>query len=138
MVCRIDIVELGDGCVFEYHDPVATVTDIVQEFNTSSNQINLTVEGSGFIADDLVYTELWVDGEMVPLISVSATEAVFELDYALDTSTSDFVFYTIDGLPSGLLPMVYFDPALVSISVNIGSTGGFTTQVRGVGFGIET
>lgn len=71
-------------------------------------------------------------------VSVTTTAAVFSLDTALDTSTSDIVFYTADGLPSGTLSSIDFTPALVEITLTEGSYGGFVTQVVGVGFGIDT
>ena len=138
MVCRIDIVELGDGCVFNYHDPLADVTDISADLNFSEDVINLTITGTGFVPDDLEYTELYIDGEAQQIVSVTETEAVFELTYALDTSSSDIIFYTVDGLPSGDLSSVDFTPTITEISLSSGSEGGFTTIVTGVGFGVDT
>ena len=59
MVCEIGD---GTGCTFEYVDPIAVVSGISQSFDAQSKRLQLTVQGVNFDADDLVGTELFIDG----------------------------------------------------------------------------
>lgn len=52
----------GNGCKFNYEASTSTVSSISSNFDSASNSIRLTVEGTGFIAGDLANTELWIDG----------------------------------------------------------------------------
>ena len=60
------------------------------------------------------------------------------MSYAKDEVVSDFKFYLGDGSPNDSDLNLTLAPSLQSISVNVGSYGGFVTQVTGVGFGVDT
>ena len=134
MACRIGA---GDGCVFEYEQSIASVTDIASSYDSVNNRIQLTVSGTGFIAGDLANTELFIDGIKQDVVSVDATTAVFNLVDAKSSYSEDINFYTAEGSPSGSLDFVSFTGGLVSISPTTGSSGGTLLTVSGVGFGTE-
>ena len=61
----------GTGCVFEYADPVATVSVIGSYVSNAS--IFIYVTGTGFVADDDANTELYIDGIKLTTIDVTVT-----------------------------------------------------------------
>lgn len=52
----------GSGCVFNYKASTSSISGMTSAFDTATNSIMLTVAGTGFIANDVANTELWIDG----------------------------------------------------------------------------
>jgi hypothetical protein len=98
----------------------------------------VTVAGTGFPVGDVANTELWIEGIKQETVDVQATSATFEVTDVPSNFSSDIKFYTAEGLPTGEIAYQYFTPALVSVTPQIGSSGGTLLTVRGVGFGTAT
>lgn len=59
MTCNIGS---GSGCVFNFKASTSSISGMTSAFDTATNSIMLTVAGTGFIANDVANTELWIDG----------------------------------------------------------------------------
>lgn len=137
MVCNIGG---GSGCVFDFVASTTTVNDsVTAAFDAASENIQLTVTGTGFPVGDLVGTELWIDGEKQETVDVTATSATFNLVNAKGTSSQNIQFYTAEGSPAGSISSANWasEAGLISISPPVGSSGGSIVEVTGVGFGTD-
>lgn len=128
------------NCIFSYATPISTVTGLTNAFDAATNTHQLTLSGSNFPAGDLAGVELYIDGYLQTVVSVSATEAIFTLTGVKAASSSDIQVYFADGLPTGFetITTQTFTPAFVSVSNAAGSAGGNLIKVTGTGFGPET
>ena len=125
--------------VYEFLAPAATVTGLTGAFSEASNEIELTLTGSGF-GTTSVGVELWIDGVKQLTNAVADTEATFTLTHLKHESANSVKIYFPDGLPSGheSVANVEVTPNLVSIAPASGFAGGTLITVTGTGFGMDT
>lgn len=125
--------------VFEYSEPIASVTALTNAFDATTNTQVLTLEGTGF-GTDTSTIELYIDGVRQECLTAADTTATFALDGMLDEVSDNVQLYFADGLPTGYADVssVTVSPSLVSVSPSSGSFGGTLITVTGTGFGVDT
>ena len=123
MVCNA-----SPDCDFEYVTPTATVNSISSEYDSVSNSIRITVTGTDLPASTL-NAELYLDGHLQNVVTVSDTEAVFELVEINGSTITDIKVYFEDGTPNGELTSLTIDPVLLGTEVSQGSSGGTRFKV---------
>jgi len=109
-------------------------------FDYPNQLYKIKLDGSNF--DGTTSTvSLSIDGVAQSIDSVSSTQVVATLTGLTGIQSTDIKFYLENGLPSGsaLSGGFYFEPRLVSVSPNVGSSSGsvLTLNVQGVGSGAE-
>lgn len=124
---------------FEYVTPAETLTDLQSSFDAATNSLVFTATGTGFTADDVAGTSLYIDDVVQETLTVTETSATFKvIDVSAETSSNVRVYFAA-GLPTdydrGEITMV---PTLVSISPPSGSSGGTLITVTGTAFGANT
>lgn len=125
--------------VFEFYEPVATITDMTNAFDATSNTQVITLTGTGF-GTDTSAIEFYIDGVKQECLTAEDTTATFAIDGTLDEVSDNVQIYFADGLPSGYADFnsVTVTPSLVSVSPSSGSFGGTLLTVTGTGFGVDT
>ena len=126
--------------MFDFVQPLETLDSLSSAFDDTLNKNVITATGSGFTADDIAGTELYLDGVKQETLTVSPTEATFAVNDALDSASTNAVVYFVDGLPTNYesKTFVEMEPKLISISPSTGSAGGTLLTVTGAGFGVDT
>lgn len=69
--------------VFEYAEPIASVTAMTNAFETTTNTQVITLEGTGF-GTDTSTIELYIDGVQQECLTADETTATFTIDGMLD------------------------------------------------------
>jgi len=125
--------------MFEYSEPLSTITGMTNAFDADTNTQVITLEGTGF-GDDTSVIEFYVDGVAQTVLTAADTTATVTITEMLDETSSDVQIYFTDGLPTGYADFTSLTvvPTLVSISPSTGSSGGTLITVTGTGFGTST
>ena len=130
----------NDGSdVYEFATPVATLSDMTNAFDSSSNSQVFTISGTGFPNADISGVSLHLDGIKQETLTVTDTIATFRVTETLNGSPTVRVYFA-DGLPAGYdsFGTATIVPTLVSILPSTGSSGGTLLTVTGTGFGSDT
>ena len=115
------------------------ISNITTEYNTLTNEYNLVVTGTGITDPSTDTVEFLIGGIQQKALSVSAEEIRLEITSINQGLTRDRLeMYLLVGIPHGITDFfsgVTFEPKLLSLSANIGSTAGAIIQasVKGVG-----
>lgn len=109
------------------------------DFDTDLEDYVLTLSGTGFAATE-EDTEVLIDEEVQPLISVSDTEVKVHIIHALDSFVLNTDFYLPIGLPEGLDNLTIttgftMQPVLLKLFQTVASPAGswITAIVKGIG-----
>ena len=130
----------NDGSdLYEFATPMATLSDMTNAFDSSSNSQIFTITGSGFPNGDISGVSLHLDGIEQETLTVTDTVATFRVTEVLTGNPSVRVYFA-DGLPAGYdsFDTATIVPTLVSISPSTGSSGGTLITVTGTGFGMDS
>ena len=91
----------NDGSdTYDFATPVATISDLTNAFDSSSNSQVFTVTGLSFPNGDTSGVSLHLDGIEQETLTVSDTVATFRVTEVLTSNPSVRVYFP-DGLPSG-------------------------------------
>ena len=128
--------------MFEFATPSATISTITSAFSPATNNIELTVVGSGFEAGQSGQISLLIDGKSQNLKSVeSDTSIVFTLSDIEREATSSITILFEDGLPANYqsLTPITFTPSFAKVYPNSdGSFGGTLLTISAPGIGVKT
>lgn len=104
--------------IFEFREPIATVTRLVSTFDATTNTDVITLEGSGFTDGASNEVILIIDGVEQTSLEVTEDTATFELVGMDDETSSNVQIYFADGLPTGYADFTTISatPTLVSVS----------------------
>ena len=130
----------NDGSdAYEFVTPIATLTDVTNNFDSSSNSQVFTITGTSFPNGDTAGVTLHLDGIEQETLTVTDTVATFRVTEILSGSPSLRVYFD-DGLPAGYdsFNSATVAATLVSISPSTGSSGGTLLTVTGTGFGMDS
>lgn len=111
--------------------------NIESKFDSDFMAHRVLVSGSGLNSTSI---QLLIDGVDQLLVSVDATQALFEVVGLNGVVSDDVKIYTSEGYPMGseISHYLEFAPSVLQISPSEGSAGGSWIQVTGSGFGLET
>lgn len=73
---------------FEFYEPLATITDLTNAFDTATNSQVITLTGTGF-GTDISAIELIIDGVQQECLTADETTATFALDGTLDEASDN-------------------------------------------------
>jgi hypothetical protein len=126
----------GNDCMFTWIDSPSTVTNVYTEFDTTTNDYKLVIQGTGFTGDAST-TQVLVDGVQQTITSISDTEIIIYGLTGITSTKASVQVYFPEGIPNGnnlLSAGVTFAPKLVSVSPSVGSPAGsiLTASIKGV------
>lgn len=141
------ICDTGSDCLFTFETPSEVVTGVSVAYDTVNLRHVATVTGSGFTDGDTANTYLVIDGFTQSTLTVTPTEATFEVTEIYSTESDWFHVLFAAGYPivdAGVPTLLTFTPTFVSLHPNnedvtngitAPSAGGTKFTVVGSGFG---
>jgi hypothetical protein len=128
-------------------DALPTISSFGKSFDTSTNEYVVTITGTGITDTDVSTVDIYFGGELQETTAVSSTEIQVKLtEIASGSAANAFEVYTQEGVPNGWSDPtgdsptefdggISFDPQLIGLSANEGSSSGATIYAEVIGAG---